>query len=202
MSVFQLNSWSIGGLLADCHDGALWTAGQRFDPVNDHSPFVWKARYIDPGRYTSYEMNYVNHGLLRSLTTGAAVKVACISALPTSTSGTMCHVATNTASYARCNAQSTSVCLWHQLLYMINIRCTLFVLVLLCFFDFVCLFIPIQFNPIYLWHKENNKYTNRYINIKCQQGTTMRTVKTSNAVKVPTGNQGRDNPAKAGTTLL
>jgi len=25
--------------------------------------------------------------------------------------------------------------------------------------------IPIQSNPIYLFHKENNKYTNRYINI-------------------------------------
>jgi len=36
--------------------------------------------------------------------------------------------------------------------------------------------------------------TNRYINIKCQHGTTMQTVKTSNAIKVPTGNQGRDNP--------
>jgi len=31
--------------------------------------------------------------------------------------------------------------------------------------------ISIQSNPIYLWHKENNKYTNRYINIKFQKGT-------------------------------
>ena len=38
----------------------LWTAGQRGDPKDKNSPFVWKIKYKDSSNYVEYPMTYSN----------------------------------------------------------------------------------------------------------------------------------------------